>query len=326
MSDTTRPTASPPRTVPADAAFDGILPHRADDPAFDALLAPGARLRRLATGAAWSEGPVWMPGRDCVLWSDIPNDRVLRWSARGGAAVEEAPAAFPNGHASDRRGGLLRCEHGNRRVIRIAADGTRRVVASHWRGLRLNSPNDVVVASDGAAWFTDPPYGIASDHEGHAAPSEIGACHVYRVDPVTGEVALAADGFEAPNGLAFSPDESVLYVSDTGYGLGGKNHHIVALDVEDGRRAVRPRVLAVIEPGRADGFRVDEAGRIWTSTDASIDVLAPDGRRLGRVPVPERVANCCFGGPDGRTLFVAASTSLYAIGTAVRDAAAAPFV
>ncbi len=297
-----------------------------EDPAFEGLLRPGAVLRRLATGAVWSEGPVWLAEDDSVVWSDIPNNRVLRWQPGEGATVLLEPAEFQNGHTLDRDGSILACSHGRRRIERMALDGTVSPVVERWHGRRFNSPNDIVVRSDGSIWFTDPPYGIISDYEGHTADSEIGDNLVFRLDPATGELDPVTDWVDAPNGLAFSPDESILYVSDTSSATlvtdGTGNRHIVAFDVVDGRRLANPRVFYALDPeeGVPDGFRVDVLGSVWTSAQDGIHVVAPDGRRLGRLPVPERTSNCVFGGPTGDRLFITASSSLYAIDIATRSA------
>ena len=286
------------------------------DPRMHDLLRPGARLERLCTGATWSEGPVYFHEDDSVVWSDIPNDRLLRWSARDGMGVWRAPANFENGHYRDHEGRLISCEHGRRCVSRTEADGTVTILANRYQGKRLNSPNDVVVKSDGTIWFTDPPYGILSDYEGFVAPSELGDNYVFRLDPGTGELRVVTDLVEEPNGLAFSPDERLLYVSDTSCVLrtdGSGHHHIMVFDVrEDGRGISGGRVFAVIHPGVADGFRLDVAGNVFTSATDGVQVYAPDGTRLGLIPVPEKVGNLTFGGPDKRRLFIAASTSLYA--------------
>jgi gluconolactonase len=294
-----------------------------DDPALEALLRPGAALHRLATGAIWSEGPVWLPGDGSVIWSDIPNDRLLRWHPDGRVSVFLEPAEFENGHTLDHDGSVLACSHGHRRLERLALDGTLTPVVERYLGKRFNSPNDVIVKSDGTIWFTDPPYGIASDYEGHQAESEIGDCLVFRFDPRTGELDALTALVEEPNGLAFSPDESVLYVSDTSAASrddGGGNHHIVAFDVVGGRALASMRVFYVVDDGLADGFRVDVAGNVWTSAQDGIHVVTPDGRRLGRLPVPERTSNCVFGGPNGDRLFITASTSLYVIDVATTGA------
>ncbi|MGC9221262.1 MAG: SMP-30/gluconolactonase/LRE family protein [Solirubrobacteraceae bacterium] len=293
------------------------------DDRFERLLHRESRLERLWSGAQWSEGPVYLPAEDCVLWSDIPNDRVLRWSEHAGVSVELHPAGFANGHAIDLQGRVVRCEHGGRRISRVESDGSVVTVVDNYRGARLNSPNDVVVKSDGTIWFTDPPYGILSDREGHRANSELGGNYVFRFDPGAQELAIVSDALEEPNGLAFSPDESVLYVSDTSAALrkdGTGNHHILAFDVIDGERLLNPRVFAVVSPGLADGFRVDVAGNVFTSSADGIHVYAPDGTRLGRIGVPEVVSNCAFGGPERDRLFITASASLYAIRLATRGA------
>ena len=307
------------------APVDGWSP-LVDDLALEALLRPGAVLHRLATGAIWSEGPVWLPQDGSLLWSDIPNDRVLRWYPEGRASVFLEPCEFENGHTLDHDGSIIACSHGDRRIERLALDGTITPIVERHLGKRLNSPNDVIVRSDGTIWFSDPPYGIASDWEGHTAESEIGDCLVFRFDPRTGELEAVTDWVAEPNGLAFSPDESVLYVSDTSAALrtdGGGNHHIAAFDVVDGRTLANPRVFYTMDEGLADGFRVDVAGNVWTSAQDGIHVIAPDGRRLGRLPVPERTSNCVFGGADGDRLFITASTSLYAIHLATRGAVSA---
>lgn len=292
-----------------------------DDPAFERLLVPEARLERLATGAIWSEGPVYFAADECVVWSDIPNNRMLRWSARDGMHVHRQPSGFTNGHTLDREGRLVSCSHGNRHVERTEADGHVVALVDRFEGRRLNSPNDVVVKADGTLWFTDPPYGIVSNVEGHAAPSELGACHVFRFDPVSATLTSVTAGLQEPNGLAFAPDESKLYVSDTSIAQGrGDHHHVFVFDVIDGRRLGHGRVFAAIAPGVADGFRLDASGNLYISSGDSIQVHAPDGRRLGKIMVPEKVANCVFGGPDGRRLFIAASSSLYALTLNTRGA------
>ncbi|HSV57655.1 MAG TPA: SMP-30/gluconolactonase/LRE family protein, partial [Variovorax sp.] len=236
---------------------------------FDDRFAPvaqGASLERLCTGAVWSEGPVWLAEEDAVLWSDIPNNRMLRWSSRDGMTVWRHNVEFTNGHTRERSGDLLHCSHGLRAIVRTPLVAGRilpatpdDIVVDRYRGKRLNSPNDVVVRRDGTIWFTDPPYGIASDREGHRAESELGGNYLFCYDPATRELAIASDFIEEPNGLAFSPDESLLYVSDTSAALrsdGGGHHHIVVFDVVGGALH-RPRVFAVVDPGLADGFRLD---------------------------------------------------------------------
>jgi gluconolactonase len=291
-------------------------------PRFDRLVPNGLELRRLADGCIWAEGPVWLPEDNALLWSDIPNNRVLRWSARDGAVTTEyQPSDFANGHTLDRDGTVLACEHGTRRVARYGRDGARTTVVDRYQGKRFNSPNDIVVASDGAIWFTDPPYGIISDREGYQADSELGACYVFRFEPATGDLAIVSDDLIDPNGLAFSPDESILYVSDTSQGrVPNGHHHMLAFDVVDGRRLRNPRVFREIDPGVSDGFRVDEEGNVWTSAGDGVHVIAPEGTELGRIPTPKPVGNVTFGGRDGRTLFICATDTLFAIEVGVRGA------
>jgi gluconolactonase len=295
------------------------------DPRFAPVAQGASALEQLCTGATWSEGPVWMQEDGSVLWSDIPNNRMLRWSEADGMAVWRDQVEFTNGHTREADGSLLHCSHGLRAIVRTRFDADLsnprdEIVLDRYQGKRLNSPNDVVVKSDGTIWFTDPPYGIASDREGHQSESELGDCYLFRFDPATGELCVVSDFVEEPNGLAFSPDEAVLYVSDTSAALrsdGGGNHHIVAFDVVDdvlGRQSLtNPRVFAVIEPGLPDGFRIDTHGFIYTSSEDSVQIYHPDGTRIGRIAVPEKIGNLTFGGAARDQLFIAASTSLYRI-------------
>ena len=291
------------------------------DPRAEGLARPGETLERLATGAAWSEGPVWMHEDGSVLWSDIPNDRMLRWHPVDGMTVWRDRVEFTNGHTREADGALLHCSHGQRAIVRTRLDAQARpladeIVVDRYQGRRLNSPNDVVVKRDGTIWFSDPPYGIVSNHEGHQAESELGDNHVFRFDPASGALEIASSVVDEPNGLAFSPDESMLYVSDTSAALradGGGHHHIVAFDVIDGRRLANPRVFAVVNPGLADGFRIDARGWLYTSSADSVQVYHPDGTRLARIAVPEKVGNLTFGGPERDELFICASSSLYRI-------------
>ena len=286
-----------------------------------ALVPADAVLEVLATGCTWSEGPVWMQEDGSVLWSDIPKNRMLRWHPDGGGRVWRQPADFVNGHTREPGGSLLHCSHGRRAVLRtrfgpdLAPLGNE-IVVDRYEGKRLNSPNDVVVKSDGTIWFTDPPYGILSNHEGYKADSELGDNFVFRFDPASAILEVVSDFVEEPNGLVFSPDESVLYVSDTSAALrtdGGGNHHIVAFDVAGGRRLQNPRVFAQVDPGVPDGLRVDMQGWVYTSSGDSVQVYGADGRRLAKIPVPEKVGNVAFGGAGMNQLFICASTSLYRI-------------
>ena len=298
----------PVRRVVRDARFDRLVPA-------DASITPHVG------GAIWAEGPVYVPADDALIWSDVRGNVVRRWDAATGARDLYRPSDFANGHTLDRDGTVLACEHGPRRVARYERDGSRTTVVDRYQGHRLNSPNDIVVASDGAIWFTDPPYGILDDTEGYRADSELGGCMVFRLDRDDGELTIVTDAVLHPNGLAFSPDETILYVSDTSIArVPGGNHHIVAFDVIGGRTLSAPRVFAVIEPGVADGLRVDVEGNVWTSAGDGIHVLAPDATELGRIVLPEVASNCTFGGPDGRRLFITATSTLWSIEVGIRGA------
>jgi gluconolactonase len=285
------------------------------------LVEPGAGLELLFTGTAWGEGPAWLPATRRLRFSDIPNDRILEYDpVTGRTTVHRSGVEFVNGRTLDRELRVVQCSHGLRRIER-EHDGVVTPIVSRWAGGRFNSPNDVVVAADGSIWFTDPPYGIhESGREGHPGVSDYGACYVFRHDEATGETEPVITDMVHPNGLAFSPDESVLYVADTGFlQVPGGPRHIRAYPVA-GDRCGEGRVFAVVEPGASDGFRVDADGRIWTSSGDSVQVLSPTGELLLKIPVPEVVSNVCFGGDDGRDLYVTASTSLYRIRTATAHA------
>ena len=278
------------------------------------LLQP-ERVERLWTGGRWCEGPAWFGAHRTLVWSDIPNNRMMRFDECNGlTSVFREPARNSNGNTVDREGRLVTCEHLTRRVTRTEHDGAVTVLASHWEGKRLNSPNDVVVHSDGGVWFTDPSYGILSDYEGERADSEIGACHVYRIDPANGAVELMISDFIKPNGLAFSPDESVLYIADTGAShLANGPRHIRSFKVDGGRRLTNSRVFAECGNGMFDGFRLDRDGRVWTSAGDGVHAYHSDGTLLGKILLPEIVANVCFGGPKRNRLFICATSSLYAV-------------
>lgn len=282
--------------------------------AFAACFIGHARVERLWTGARWSEGPVWFAAGQYLLWSDIPNNRILRFDdTDGSVSTFRQPSNNANGHTVDRQGRLVSCEHLSRRVTRTEHDGSVTVVAGAYDGKRLNSPNDVVVKSDGSIWFTDPSYGILMDYEGDRAPSEIGACHVYRADP-SGTLEIVADTYAKPNGLAFSPDESLLYIADTGatHQPDGPKHirrHRVGAD----NTLDAGEVFATCTAGLFDGFRLDRDGRIWTSAADGVHCLDQDGRLIGKIHIPELVANVCFGGPKLNRLFICGTTSLYSV-------------
>jgi gluconolactonase len=292
------------------------------DDRFRRLTLGNVFVERIATDLRWAEGPVWFGDAGCLLWSDIPNNRMLRWIDGAGVSAFRSPSQYSNGNTRDRQGRLVTCEHGARRVTRTEYDGTITVLADRYRGRRLNSPNDVAVRSDGSIWFTDPPYGILSDYEGYRADSELDGNFVFRIDPGNGEVVVAADDFDKPNGIAFSPDETVLYVADTGasHRTDGP-HHIRAFDVGDAGRLSNDRIFAEISPGLADGFRVDTEGHVWTSAGDGVHCFSPEGDLLGKVRIPEVVSNLTFGGPRRNRLFVTATTSVYSVYVAARGAA-----
>ncbi|MBN9305744.1 MAG: gluconolactonase [Devosia sp. 67-54] len=284
------------------------------DPRFGGLINGNARLDQLYTGCKWSEGPAWFGGSRSLVWSDIPNNRQMRFDeSDGSVSVFRSPSDYSNGNTVDRQGRQVTCEHGARRVTRTEHDGTITVIADRFEGKRLNSPNDVIVKSDESIWFTDPTYGIDSDYEGHKSPSEIGGSNVYRVDPATGAVTAVITDMIKPNGLAFSLDEQQLYVADTGRTHGAQYpKHIRVFDVQ-GDRVTGGRVFADCTAGLFDGFRLDVDGRIWTSAEDGVHCYEPDGTLIGKILVPEVVANVCFGGVKRNRLYICATTSLYAV-------------
>ena len=246
----------------------------------------------------------------------------MRWDeATGQVTTFRSPSSFANGNTRDRQGRLVTCEHRDRRVTRTELDGGITVIADRYRGKRLNSPNDIVVKSDGTIWFTDPSYGISAEYEGGKAESEIGSCNVYRFDPSDGSLKVVVDDFHRPNGLAFSPDESTLYIADSGFWPNPEApHHIRAFQVAADGGLRGSRVLAEVSPGIPDGFRVDVEGNIWTSAGDGVQCFTPGGDLIGKIPVPEKVSNVCFGGPTRDRLFICGHTSLYSIHLNVRGA------
>lgn len=292
------------------------------DPRFARLFNHSAQVERLYTGCRWAEGPAYFPAGRYLVWSDIPNDRMLRLDETDGhVSVFRQPSNYSNGNTTDREGRLVTCEHGTRRVSRTEHDGSVTVIADRWNEKRLNSPNDVVVRSDGSIWFTDPAYGIESDYEGHKAESEIGNCNVYRVDPKSGEVTAVITDMVRPNGLAFSLDERELYVVDTGRTHGPQNPaHMRVFDIGAEGKVSGGKVFADCTAGLFDGFRLDSDGRIWTSAHDGIHCYDPDGTLIGKVLIPELVANCVFGGPKRNILYICATTSLYAVRLMVNGA------
>jgi gluconolactonase len=286
-----------------------------NDPRFRRLHIATARLDKLYSDCRWAEGPAYFPAGRTLVWSDNPNNRMLRYDeCSGQVAVFRSPSNYSNGNTVDRSGRLVSCEHGGRRISRTEFDGRVISIADSYDGKRLNSPNDVVVKSDGSIWFSDPTYGIDSDYEGHKAESEQKANRVYRVDPQSGAVTVAADDFVQPNGLAFSPDEKILYIVDT-----GRTHrddgpaHIRKFTVADNGKLSGGTVFAECTAGLFDGFRLDTAGRIWTSAADGVHCYDPDGTLIGKIRVPEIVANVCFGGEKRNYLYICGTTSLYGL-------------
>lgn len=278
------------------------------DPRFEALILPNVHVDLLFDGGRWLEGPVYVPAARHLLFSDIPNNRVLRFNeCDGTVSVFEAPSSFANGHTLDRQGRVISCEHLTRRVTRREHDGRLTVLADSHDGKRLNSPNDVVEASDGSVWFTDPTYGISTEYEGARLDSEIGSRNVYRIDP-SGEVSVVLADLVQPNGLAFSRDEKILYVADSG----SKPSRLLAYTVSD-RKLSGGRLIAEVSRGIFDGFRIDRHGHIWTSAADGVHCLTADGELLGKIRIPAAVANVAFGGPARNRLYICATRSLYAV-------------
>lgn len=287
------------------------------DDRFRFLIVPTSPLDELYSECRWAEGPVWFADQGCLIWSDNPNERMLRWVEGGGVSVFRSASNFSNGNTRDRQGRLVTCEHGTRRVTRTEIDGSITVLADSFQGKRLNSPNDVVVHSDGSIWFTDPTYGIMSNYEGFRAEPEQATRNVYRLDPATGEMDAVVTDFGQPNGLAFSPDERILYVADSSSSHDpSRPRHIRAFDVIDGRKLAHSREFCTLDNGLPDGFRVDLDGNIWTSAGDGVHCFGPDGKLLGKILIPQTVANVTFGGPRRNRLFITATRSLYAVYTA----------
>ena len=305
----------------ADAAWQPAT--RYPDPAIEVLdprFAPyvvfNAAVERLASGLRWAEGPVWFGDLRCLLWSDIPNNRMLRWDeASGAVGLFRQPSNNANGNTRDRQGRLVTCEHLTRRVVRTEVDGAITVLADCFDGKRLNSPNDVVVKSDDSVWFSDPPFGILGHYEGERAEPEL-PTHLYRLDAHSGALTVACDTLARPNGLCFSPDERRLYVVESG----AMPRRIRVFDVAaDGRTLTNDRVFFTAEDdGSPDGFRCDVDGNLWAGWGGPPDtdgvrIFAPDATPIGRIALPERCANVCFGGRHRNRLFMAASQSVYAL-------------
>lgn len=278
------------------------------------LLLPDAQLQKLASGAVHGESPVYFYEDDSVIWSDAHGNRLLRWSPTDGNKVIRQPSHYQSGNYRDLQGRLVSCSQGQRAIIRRSEAGEWRVLVDRYRGKRLNSPNDVVVKSDGTIWFTDPCFGLTDEEQGYGGEQEQAGDFVYRFDPTTGEIDAVIKEMQRPNGLAFSPDESLLYVSDTSAVEYPQLHHDIRVyEVKENRYIGEGRLFATIEPGEPDGFRVDVHGNIFTSSADSVQIYAPDGTCLGKILVPEVCTNLTFGGREKNRLFITAKTSLYAI-------------
>jgi len=293
------------------------------DQSFEKYRLKTAAVERIAHGFRWAEGPVWFGDGRYLLWSDIPNNRIMKWEEETGAvSVFRKPSDYANGNTRDRQGRLITCEHGGRRVTRTEYDGHLSVIADGFEGKRLNSPNDVVVKSDHSVWFTDPPFGLLGDYEGGRAVQEL-PMNVYRVDGATGEMSVVENEVSRPNGLCFSPDESRLYLVESG--TSPRNVYVYDV-VEGGGRLANRRKLIDVGPGTPDGMRCDEDGNLWMGWgmgDAALDgvnIYNPEGRLIGHIALPERCANLCFGGRHRNRLFMAASKSVYALYVNTRGA------
>ncbi len=287
---------------------------------FSKCLTGHGRVERLWTGARWVEGPVWFPAGRFILFSDIPNNRMLRWDETNGSVSEfRNPSNFSNGNTRDLQGRLITCQHFSRSVTRTEHSGEVTTVASHFDGKRLNSPNDVVVKSDGSIWFTDPDYGIMSDYEGCKSPNEQDSCNVFRIDQKTGNIHLITDQLVKPNGLCFNNSEDKLYVSDTGGShVAGGPRHIYSFDLKDEKfTSENPKIFAECSNGLFDGFRIDNEDRIWTSAADGVHCYNAVGALIGKIKIPEIVSNVCFGGERLNRLFITGTTSLYSAYLAV---------
>jgi gluconolactonase len=278
------------------------------DPRFKAYVLSNAGLEEIATGFRWTEGPVWMGDWDCLLFQDLPRNRTLRWSERDGLSVYREPSDFANGQTRDREGRLIACSHHGRCLYRTEHDGLITKLVDRHAGKRLNAPNDVVVKSDGTIWFTDPLYGISNDYEGGIQVSEQPPA-VYRFDPRDATIRVVAGDFEGPNGLAFSPDEQLLYIADSG----DARQLIRVFDVRDDGTLRGGGEFHTISPGFCDGMKLDTDGNVWSSAADGVHCVSPQGDLLGKIIVPHRVANLAWGGRHRNRLFICAGTRLYAI-------------
>ncbi len=283
---------------------------------FRRLVRGSAQLDTIHADCRWAEGPVWFADGNYLLWSDIPNDRLMRYIPGVGTSVFRAQAGYINGNTRDREGRLISCSHGHRRVERTELDGRITVLADSYQGKKLNSPNDAVVKSDGSIWFTDPAYGIESDYEGYKAKQEQDGCYVYCLDPASGKLKVVVSDFDRPNGLAFSPDESILYIADSGFSHGpDRPHHIRAFRVDKNNNLSGGEVFAEVSPGLPDGLRCDVEGHVWTSSGDGVQVYTASGVLIGKIRTPKPVANLTFGGPKRHQLFIAATDSIHILYT-----------
>jgi len=284
------------------------------DAGFERYLLGNAALEEIAGGFRWIEGPVWMGDADCLLFQDLPRNRTMRWNEATGVSIYREPSNYANGQTRDRQGRLVACSHRGRCLYRTEYNGTLTTLVTEHDGRRLNSPNDVVVKSDGTIWFSDPLYGISNDYEGGRQQSEQPPA-LYRLDPATGDIRVAAAAFDGPNGLAFSPDERRLYVAETGdQSQPDPRQYIRVFDVAaDGVTLIDGGIFHKVEPGYAAGFRIDEDGNLWSSAADGVHCISPQGKLLGKIHVPARVSNVTFGGLFKNRLFIAGSQTLYAI-------------
>jgi len=279
------------------------------DESFRKVLRADSAVRAICTGQKFTEGPVWMDSAKCLLFSDIPADTIFRWSPAAGKSVFRKPSHQTNGNMTDKQGRLVSCEHGSRTVTRTGADGKVTTIAATYQGKKLSSPNDLAIKSDGTIWFTDPTYGLrgrAREQKGN---------YVYRLDPNAAEPVAVATDFHMPNGICFSPDEKLVYIADS-----GRPHHVRRFAVTKDNTLADGKVFAVIRPGGPDGMRIDAAGRLFSTAGDGVHVFSPAGKLIGKIRTPKSAANCCFGGPDGKTFFITARDAVYAVSLAVTGA------
>ncbi|WP_315709236.1 SMP-30/gluconolactonase/LRE family protein [Brenneria uluponensis] len=269
-------------------------------------------LERLCSPAVWAEGPVWLPEQNAVVFSDVKGNRLFRWSEQDGVSLFRHSSHYANGNALDKQGRIVSCEHGRRGISRTEHNGEVTLLVDKFEGKRFNSPNDLAIRSDGTIWFTDPPYGIINDNEGYKSESQIVGCYVYCFDPEDDSVTLASSDLQRPNGLAFSPDESLMYVADMSIvDFPVQGRHQLRVYQVSGKELLGGQRLTDVTPGFPDGFCVNAEGAIFCSCKDGVLVFSPQGETVGKIPVPELVSNCMIGGVDGNELYITATTSLY---------------